>query len=421
MIKSPNKFYKTQLHTDNISTIIEKSPQLLVIAGGAGSGKTSYACNIVLNQLKQSSNVKIYIAAPTGQATQNFKSRLQEKLIYHDIQIQQLEIQITFSTIHSLLKKSNYYSNYIYNQECKNIDILIVDESSMIGYPTMAYILNFFSNVQIILIGDPLQILPIEQGVPFHDIINQLETHPDKHNKLIQLTGKQRFATNIANNLSINKINSLPEIILASKKQHSGIQLLPIKDLVSMYEQIFQIITNVYSKLLDTSSDIKSMLSSLNNLIILSPRKISILGSNHINMIITSLWKRLHEDQQQTRICYPIIVIKNDFDRQIYNGTRGVLIKTLVDTSKQAYIYTLVNNKIISFNALSVAYEFAFASTVHKCQGSEYKTVIFIIPPKWEIDDSLIHTAITRAQDEILVFCEEELINHSLTGSSLVI
>ncbi|HLX55313.1 MAG TPA: AAA family ATPase, partial [Aquella sp.] len=155
-----------------------------IITGGPGTGKTTTVA-ILLWLLYQNygNELKVKICAPTGKASKRVKDSIQNsinhtKLKELDFSLAQslLDNRNNFLTIHKLL---GYQANSIYFKHNKNnpldLDVLIVDESSMVSLPLFSKLLQAIDMDKIkhvILLGDKNQLSSVEEGYVFASLVN---------------------------------------------------------------------------------------------------------------------------------------------------------------------------------------------------------------------------------------------------------
>ena len=107
----------------------------------------------------------------------------------------------------------------------------------------------------------------------------------------------------------------------------------------------------------------------------------------------------------------PIIVTKNDYKKNIFNGDIGIL---LIDQSKVTNCVLKVSGKPKIFDIKTISdYEYAFAITVHKCQGSEYEDILLILPNDMDnrlLKKELLYTGITRAKKSATICSTRDVL-----------
>ncbi|MDH5655458.1 MAG: ATP-binding domain-containing protein, partial [Spirochaetia bacterium] len=151
---------------------------------------------------------------------------------------------------------------------------------------------------------------------------------------------------------------------------------------------------------------------------VLAAHRRGIRGLESVNDYIISLLRRKnligHSGRFYSRI--PIMVQKNDYSLNLFNGDTGILWNN--GNEIRAYFYDSEDQKNIrSFPPDMISFfEPSFAMTVHKSQGSEFNSVLFMLPENTSpiLSIELFYTALTRAKEKFVVFGEEKLLFESL-------
>ena len=150
----------------------------------------------------------------------------------------------------------------------------------------------------------------------------------------------------------------------------------------------------------------------INRVKILAILKEGLFGANRINSIIEELFReKTISFNKKVFSGMPIIITKNDYSLEIFNGDMGVIIKD------KNNIFNAVFNKnetfvIIPINFLT-SYESAFSITVHKSQGSEYDDILITLPDNKDnplLTKELLYTGITRAKESVVIFGKSDVL-----------
>ena len=98
-----------------------------------------------------------------------------------------------------------------------------------------------------------------------------------------------------------------------------------------------------------------------------------------------------------------VMQIKNNYDKNVFNGDVGIIFKVAKDSEKVTVFY---DDKTVEYEGDELEQlTLAYASTIHKSQGSEYPAVIVILDSShyMMLQRNLIYTAITRAKGHVWV------------------
>ncbi len=419
----------------------------LIISGGPGTGKTTIIKYIIDYLIKNDklSEKEIAITTPTGKAAQ----RIKEMLPQYDLEI---------STIHRLLKYNYMSDSFYYNVDNKlPYNFIILDEISMVDIVLLRNFLEAIpNNCRLVMIGDKDQLPSVEVGTFIAKIIpenyenafsplldgivenNYIKDTSD--NSIVLLTKSFRSEQNVIQFAAdVNKGNidlSIKKVDLNSIKG-----FMDYSDFVAYYDyDNSYVFKKLYILLLSMQfndnyfsvierfknmesfeaereiESLKKVLSILESFKILTLTNIGFYGADRINKEFQEYLKTKHNKKSFIFSGIPIIINKNDYNLNIFNGNIGVIIE-FKDGFKSVFILDTI--RIIPVDLLP-DFNSAFAITVHKSQGSEYERVLLVIP---EIAKSsiltrqIIYTGITRAKKAVLIAGKKEDIVKAIKNS----
>jgi exodeoxyribonuclease V alpha subunit len=167
------------------------------------------------------------------------------------------------------------------------------------------------------------------------------------------------------------------------------------------------------------------------NFQVLSPKYEGIVGVNNLN---ERLRERLNPDEGQREISWGelkarvgdrLMVVKNDYKKNVYNGDVGKL--TAIDHDN---LIVRVHDAGIEGSDLVVQFpkesadklRLAYAVTVHKCQGLEFDTIILPVvrTQGWMLQRNLFYTAITRARKKVWILGEESAVFKAISNDKVL-
>ena len=407
-----------------------KRGELLNITGPPGTGKSTIVNCIVNYKLDRDSSIAIM--APTGLAQKNLKNSCKYDSI-HD-----KNKKIIFSTLHRAInftfvqkKQKDDSAADSSTLESFNPDMLIVDEASMVDLDLFFKLLKVCKrfNTSLILIGDVNQLPPIGPGIPFESIINS-ELFPT-----IKLKNIKRQDGNLRE--VIQKLNT-PNGLASS--DFDGESSIFVEAKTS--EQIEKAVTSIYHNELmrDPNVDIHTMCAQKEK------------GVFHLNPLIQNLkngksrelFVKKYENGHQHIFYEGDLVMRTENDYKDENNVRvngdvGTIHESRVKTKKfgrdvYEYRYTIKyigggdgygdgektdEETNVSVEDVRDAFVPFYASTVHKMQGLQKSTIIFIVSPEHSFcltnDNSkkLVYTAISRCKANFYVVGDKNLFTRS--------
>lgn len=362
-----------------IQTAIES--KFTVVTGGPGTGKTTIIM-AVITALKKAGEF-IRLAAPTGRAAKRMA-------------------EVTgcpAQTIHKMLEFTPG-DGFARNEEnTLEGDTLIVDEASMIDTRLMGSLLRAVPDaMRVIIVGDIDQLPSVGPGKVMHDLIDA-DVVPVVRLKRIYRQGQESLI--IKNAHSINE-GAMPDLSNNCKGDFFFIPELSESHAASQ-------ISDLVARRLPSWGGYKPA-----DIQVLAPMKKGVVGVNDINIM---LQKRLNPvrrafdrlgrlrpisinvDGTEFRPGDKIMVTRNNYELDVYNGDVGFVTNVDVDDQSLDADFDGRSVHFEKTNLLNIT--LAYACTIHKSQGSEYKAVVVPIFKSQSImlQRNLLYTAVTRAKE----------------------
>ena len=353
---------------------------VLVLTGGPGTGKTTVIKGIL--SILKAQGLKIRLAAPTGRAAKRLSETTGQKAL----------------TIHRLLEANNLaqddnlqlgFSKDIDDQ--LDADVIILDEVSMVDIVLMHHFLNAVPDgCRIILVGDTDQLPAVGPGSVLKDIIRSQKIPAIRLDEIF----RQAQTSMIIQNAHIINAGRLPDI----RKQYSDFVFYELNDDTSITQKILDLCTkDLPHEGFDVLKDVQ----------ILSPMHRFLCGVENLNLMLQEqLNPKKNQDElkyssQTFRVGDKVMHIRNNYQKNVFNGDIGFIQDINNEKLTVDYFYHIVTYEKNELNELTLAY----ASSVHKSQGSEYKVVIIPLSTSHYImlQRNLLYTAITRAKQKVVI------------------
>lgn len=353
---------------------------VLVLTGGPGTGKTTVIKGIL--SILKAQGLKIRLAAPTGRAAKRLSETTGQKAL----------------TIHRLLEANNLaqddnlklgFSKDIDDQ--LDADVIILDEVSMVDIVLMHHFFNAVPDgCRIILVGDTDQLPAVGPGSVLKDIIRSQKIPAIRLDEIF----RQAQTSMIIQNAHIINAGRLPDL----RKQYSDFVFYELNDDTSITQKILDLCTkDLPHEGFDVLKDVQ----------ILSPMHRFLCGVENLNLMLQEqLNPKKNQDElkyssQTFRVGDKVMHIRNNYQKNVFNGDIGFIQDVNNEKLTVDYFDHIVTYEKNELNELTLAY----ASSVHKSQGSEYKVVIIPLSTSHYImlQRNLLYTAITRAKQKVII------------------
>ena len=404
-IDDVSKENKIELSDEQKNAISESlNNNITVITGGPGTGKTTIIKCII--QILESLDKKYVLCAPTGRAAKRITETTGKEA----------------RTIHRLLeitKLDNSDIDMLYNLEVKTIeeDVVIVDEASMIDTIMMNNLLKALNKkTQIIFVGDVDQLPSVGPGNVLKDIIMSSVVNTVYLKQIYRQSAKSDII------LNAHKVNegNYPEF----KNKDTDMFFIPTKSIEDTLTEISSLVT--YR--LETFATF----DKLKDMQILTPMKKTSLGTIELNTMLQELLnpKSISKEEKTFgdrifRVGDKVMQIQNNYDKRfdikgeatqniegVYNGDIGYITKIDNENKELTVIFDDLREISYEFDEIEQL-EHAYATTVHKSQGSEFDYIILPLYTGYQklFTRNLLYTAMTRAKKMLIIVGSKNIIN----------
>ncbi|WP_372880194.1 exodeoxyribonuclease V subunit alpha [Psychromonas sp.] len=446
-----------------------------VISGGPGTGKTTTVTKLLALLLKFQPELIIRMVAPTGKAAARLTESITHALTELEVEASVREkIPNVASTIHRLLGVKANSNHFRFNQDNKlNLDLLLVDEASMVDLPLMAKLMMALpDHARLILLGDKDQLASVEAGAVLGDICHFIESgySTEKAQQLAELTGFSSLLQasgrlpSMADNLcllrksyrfdqysgigylakAINSGRSDSRQLQALCHDYEDLQFYPNsslgrKELTALVLEGYRPYLQNLTVISENNRDLaRQLLKQFNQFKILSALRNGEWGVNSLNRLCESVlqkagWLTLTQTHTEPQSTYtqwyvgrPVMITQNNYHLGLFNGDIGLC---LMNESGQLRVYfQMPDATIADFQPSRLPeHETVFAMTVHKSQGSEFTHTVLALPESnvAVVTRELIYTAVTRAKKQLTLFADLGLmasaIRHKTKRSSRLV
>ncbi len=393
--------------------------RFVVISGGPGTGKTTAVLKILERMVSQpgGENLRIGLAAPTGKAA----ARLQETLLAGGGERQD-PLPKSASTLHRLLG-ARHNSVYFWHN-AKNplpVDLVVVDEASMVPLTMMAKLFAALPDkAHVILLGDRDQLSSVEPGAVLGDIAKAASEPGPLRGSLVVLTKNYRFGNEsnifaLCNAVRDGQVDRALEILDSGEYPDllAGRTPLPLQ----VPEQLRQKVIAGYSAYL-RAPDPAEALKEFKKFRVLCALRSGPYGVKSLSRTIEKILREegLVSGPQYAYPGMPILITQNEYQLRLYNGDIGILLPDPANSSLLAWFIGEDGSIRRVPPARLPGYEPAFVMTVHKSQGSEFDSVLLILPDKESpvLTRELVYTGLTRARSRLEVWFQESVLRAAI-------
>lgn len=418
--------------SDPSSTILQLaalcfSKPLSILSGGPGTGKTTVFAQAIPYWIQQfqsayQKNPRIILCAPTGKAaarmSESWLLQNQNTVVENNTPLD-TGLPLQAFTIHRLLGINPLSRQAHFNQANHlAVDLLIIDEASMLDLPLFVKLLEACPmNAHILLIGDQQQLPAIEAG----DILGSLLHTESEHWFFKNL---QNAHLHLSHNFRQQDKPGLASIATDCLNQHADdvINKLRANEYANVswsantHENHLSLIhyaTCKYKEMINCTN-VEQALVNIHTFVILTAVRDGPSGCVAINNEIMRLVNVQLQSYYHGQI---LLITENANHLNLANG--DIVVIWQKGQSLMAYF---------NFNSVTLSIELdnlprnepAYALTIHKAQGSEYDEVVMVLPTYESpiLNKSLIYTGITRAKNRLQIFANPESLIFSLDNTS---
>ncbi|MBW1673678.1 MAG: exodeoxyribonuclease V subunit alpha [Deltaproteobacteria bacterium] len=445
---------KEEINWQRLAAFTALTKQFCVISGGPGTGKTSIVATILALLLKQAESERLRIAliAPTGKAAAKLQEAIRSmktKLSCPD-SIKE-EIPEEASTIHRMLGSIPDSPYFRYN--AKNtlpVDVVVVDEASMVDLALMSKLIQALPlQARIILLGDKDQLASVEAGAVLGDICDTGTEHsfsqgfckdckevtgytihtqqngtPESEIRdcIIQLEKNYRFGSDSGIGAVSYAVNT-GDGDRAIQRMKSGVygditwKNLPHPN--DLPQVIKAPIIQGYGDFL-RARDPFEVFQVFERFRILCALREGPFGVAALNIVAEKILKEegLINPDRRWYPGRPVLITRNDYTLRLFNGDMGIVLPDPSVNNELRVFFQAPDGTVKKFHPFRLPeHETVYAMTVHKSQGSEFDTVLLVLPDRESpvLTRELIYTSVTRAKKSVEIWGNETVFRTAVS------
>ena len=395
--------YFTQDHKNNQRKAVKHAANnyFTIISGGPGTGKT-YVTKVIKKIFLSFAKTrglqvpKIICVAPTGKAA----SKMDQG-----------------STIHSILKPLKNSPGFYYNKNnTMQTDVIIIDEASMIDIILLTRLLEAVPlTAKVIVLGDVHQLSSIQAGSVFSDICKAKGMSPNLFFLDYNFRSKGKTGIeNLSKAINENDARRLEDILIKGRYPDVVFKSLKSKGKIDYFVNKF--ILKGYKPFI-LADTVEEALNELDDFKILCAHNNGEFGTLQVNHLCEKILRAENNFGIQGKFKRIIMININDYKKGLFNGDTGIVFETKVEVNS---FFKTQDNTIKQYRASDLSgFDPAFAITIHKSQGSEFSTVLMILPDRISpvVTRQLLYTGITRAKTKVIIVGDINIIKNALNLS----
>ncbi|EGS36731.1 ATP-dependent RecD-like DNA helicase [Megasphaera sp. UPII 135-E] len=359
-----------------------RSP-ILVITGGPGTGKTTIIQAVI--KLAEQRQERIALCAPTGRAAKRLHEATSHKA----------------ETVHRLLGANG--KSFEYDEDnLLSVDLVIVDEVSMLDMNMCYHLFQALpEGCRCIFVGDADQLPSVGVGRVLHDLIRSEQIPVVRLKTIFRQKNGGRIVTNA------HLINQGQFPICNEDSEFTWIE-------VDSEEEGAAQITALYGEIMKKEDDLFSVQ-------VLSPMYKNPCGVDNLNALIQEKYNPSQPNKSEYctekwtfRVGDKVMQRQNNYDEGIFNGDMGTVFSVQAER-----VFVRFAERDVSYTRKDISQITpAYATTVHKSQGSEYGTVIlaFVNSQYIMLQRNLFYTAVTRAKKRVILVGMEAAIQRAVAN-----
>src|SRR2546423_1068997 len=429
------KLFPAQSDLQKVAAFVAATSMLCVISGAPGTGKTRTIVLIcaLLIALAGKRELNFALAAPTGKAAARLKETIAQTRLALRLP-EDVKLPADASTIQRLLGVKGDSPHF--RHDAKNplpADVVIVDEASMIDLALLAKLFDAVRpDARVILVGDKDQLASVEAGSAFRDICTpgfELGVSVSLAEAFAKCTGEGLEGTSaseapihpvvveLRRNYRFTPEKGIAELsgavnqgdaegAIAVLKRGGRIRWRPTPSAKNFEREVRERVFPRFEKFL-TLTDPTDALNQLAKFAVLCALRRGPFGAETVNALLERMLRETGRTEGNTRyhVGEPVIIVRNDYNVGLFNGDLGIAIPDATSGELRVF-FRSEDSDVLNFAPGRLpAHQPAFALTVHKSQGSEFRDALLILPERDApvLTRELLYTGVTRVRVTVQV------------------
>lgn len=434
-----------------VAAAVALTRRIAIISGGPGTGKTTTVARLLaaLIELNTREALRIQLAAPTGKAAARLTESLGQALHRLSVEPQQREaFPQEATTLHRLLGAVTDSQRLRHHQDNPlHLDVLIVDEASMVDLPMMANVIAALPpHARIIFLGDRDQLASVEAGAVLGDICRFAEAGYSRARaqQLQRLTGCKLDESGPEGQATVSD-----SICLLRRSYrfdpHSGIGQLALAVNGGDDARVRAVLNGEFADItcspLAEAEEYQAMLTqcvegyrdylqliaagvSPDAVLLAFQRYRQLCALREGPFGVAGLNQRIEQALHQAGLIQrsrnplnrwypgrPVMIERNDAALGLFNGDIGIAMTG--ESGELRVFFPLPNGETKDVTPSRLPpHETAYAMTVHKSQGSEFDHTALVLPNHYlpVLTRELVYTAITRARQRLSLYTDIRIL-----------
>ena len=389
---------------------------LALVTGGPGTGKTTTAARLLALLANRDTGIRVALAAPTGKAAARLGEAIGEAAKTLDGPLARVRPQLERAagqarTLHRLLGWNPRADRCRFHAgNPLPADLVVVDEASMLDLVLWDRLLSALGRgTRLVVLGDHRQLESVQPGRVLADMIvaadggalNKCHVELDRNYRFESHPGISRLAAAVRRYDGGAAVETLAGTEYREELAHYA-SIQADDALGHVWPQIMEVVQ---------APEPAAALAALARVRILCALRQGRYGVEGINARVEARLRREGRPAGEWAHGRPVLVTANDPHSGLFNGDVGVLMNRQDGSGVMAWFPGRQEPRSVPLAALP-SHDTAWAMTVHRSQGSEFESVLLVLPPQAHelVGPELLYTGVTRARSKILIAADDAAV-----------